>query len=261
VLSAREEAQLHDVVVLVRDVLGEDSLGAYLFGSAVHGGLHADSDLDVLAVSARRLTLDEKRRLALALMDLSRHGGSPPGTRRLELTVVVASEVRPWPVGRMPRFDFQYGNWLRDDFRAGRFEPWPPENPDAGALITMTVLHGRALVGPAPADLLEAPPPAELARLMVADLPSLLADLDTDTRNVLLTLARIWTTLATGTIRSKDGAADWALVRLPVELRPPLAMAREGYLGIAVDGWAGRLTAVHATGAWMVDEIHRLARS
>jgi predicted nucleotidyltransferase len=257
-LAAREQEQLDALSALARDTLGAGLLGVYLFGSAVHGGLRPESDLDVLAVAARRLTLDEKRRLALALMDLSRHPGSPPGSRRLELTMLVGEEVRPWPTGRMPRFDFQYGDWLRADFEAGRFEPWPPENPDVGALVTMTLLHGRTLAGPPPDALLEAPPPAELERLMVADLPSLLADLDTDTRNVVLTLARIWTTLATDRIRSKDGAADWALVRLPVELREPLAVARAAYRGEDRDDWSGKLPAVHATAAWMVDEIARL---
>jgi streptomycin 3"-adenylyltransferase len=259
VLTPSEEGQLAEVVALVDEVLGPAALGSYLFGSAASGGLKPESDLDVLTVSARRLTLDEKRRLGLALVELSRGADSPPGTRRLELTVLVGSEVRPWPVGRMPRFDFQYGNWLRDDFLAGRFEPWAPENPDVGTLVTMALLHGRALAGPPAADLLEPPPREELGRLMLADLPSLLADLDTDTRNVLLTLARIWTTLATGKIRSKDGAADWALVRLPVELREPMARAREGYLGVARDPWESRLPAVHATAAWIVWEIDRLS--
>ncbi|MGW1609082.1 DUF4111 domain-containing protein [Streptomyces sp. NPDC002285] len=62
-------------------------------------------------------------------------------------------------------------------------------------------------------------------------MPDLLPELDTDTRNVLLTLARIWTTLATGAIRSKDAAADWALARLPAEHRPVLAHARAVHLG------------------------------
>ena len=43
---------------------------------------------------------------------------------------------------------------------------------------------------------------------MLDGVPSLMADLADDTRNVLLTLARIWTTVATGEIRSKDEAAD-----------------------------------------------------
>ncbi len=69
-----------------------------------------------------------------------------------------------------------------------------------------------------------------MARGSVDGIPDLLGDLPGDTRNVLLTFARIWTTLATGEIRSKDEAATWALVRLRPEHRPVLAHARELYL-------------------------------
>ena len=51
-----ERRQLGRVVDLLREVLGPDVVGAYLFGSAVIGGLQRESDLDVLAVSARRTT-------------------------------------------------------------------------------------------------------------------------------------------------------------------------------------------------------------
>jgi hypothetical protein len=37
--------------------------------------------------------------------------------------------------------------------------------------------------------------------------------------------------LATGEIRTKDGAADWVLARLPAEHRPVLARTRAIYLG------------------------------
>jgi hypothetical protein len=65
--------------------------------------------------------------------------------------------------------------------------------------------------------------------------PALLGDLDTDTRNVLLTLARMWMTATTGEMRTKDAAANWALDRLPKEYRRPLARARAGCLGEADD--------------------------
>jgi len=58
----------------------------------------------------------------------------------------------------------------------------------------------------------------------VAGIHSLLDDLDGDTRNVVLTFARIWTTLATGEIRSKAAAADWALAQLSPEHCPVLNM-------------------------------------
>ena len=58
-----------------------------------------------------------------------------------------------------------------------------------------------------------------------------------DIRNGLLTLARIWSTLATGEIRSKDEAAGWALAHLPVEHRPVLAHARAAHLGDEAEDW------------------------
>jgi predicted nucleotidyltransferase len=54
VLGREDARQLERVVELVREVLGPDVLGVYLFGSAVLGGLRPESDLDLLAVSARR---------------------------------------------------------------------------------------------------------------------------------------------------------------------------------------------------------------
>jgi streptomycin 3"-adenylyltransferase len=47
----------------------------------------------------------------------------------------------------------------------------------------------------------------------------------------------MWSTLATGAIRPKDAAADWALARLPEEYRPVLARARAIYLGQHPEGW------------------------
>jgi broad specificity phosphatase PhoE len=43
--------------------------------------------------------------------------------------------------------------------------------------------------------------------------------------------------LATGEIRTKDGAADWVLARLPAEHRPVLARARAIYLGEQDERW------------------------
>ena len=69
-------------------------------------------------------------------------------------------------------------------------------------------------------------PPADLARASLADLDALLADLPGDTRNVVLTLARIWATVDTGQILSKDAAADWALPRLAPPHRAVLEHAQ-----------------------------------
>src|SRR4029453_17741560 len=92
--------------------------------------------------------------------------------------------------------------------------------------------------GPPAADVIPPVPEADLRAAMVGDLESLLDDLGPDTRNVLLTLARIWCTLATGGVRTKDGAATGAGERLPEAHHPALAHARAGYPGAADDRWA-----------------------
>jgi hypothetical protein len=74
--------------------------------------------------------------------------------RRVELTVVPASEVRPWRFP--PRFDLQYGDWLRSAFERGEVEPWPTnENPDLAVLLTVVLLAGRPVLGPPPAEVLD----------------------------------------------------------------------------------------------------------
>ncbi|GAA2705449.1 aminoglycoside adenylyltransferase family protein [Micromonospora olivasterospora] len=231
--------QLRGIVGLVGDVLGEAVVGAYLHGSAVLGGLRPASDVDVLVVSRRSMDDTERR----ALLDgLYRVSGSRVGARPVELTVVVRSEVRPWRFP--PTGDFLYGEWLRAEFEAG-VTPRPEPMPDLALLVTMVLAGDRPLAGPPPARVLAAVPRADLLRASVAGIPGLLGDLDGDTRNVLLTLARVWSTLATGEIRPKDAAADWVLARLPPEHRPVLRHARELYLtrGYADETWSDELTA------------------
>ncbi|MFF2353685.1 aminoglycoside adenylyltransferase family protein [Kitasatospora sp. NPDC058115] len=215
--------QLDRTVRLLRNVLAPALLGTYLHGSAVLGGLRAASDLDVLAVTHRTMDDRERRALTEGLLGIS---GLSAGLRPVELTVVVHSEVRPWRFP--PTGDFLFGEWLREELRQSG-PPRPGPMPDLALALTMVLAGDRPLGGPPPGRLLDPVPHADLVRASVMGVPALLDDLDGDTRNVLLTLARIWTTLATGEIRPKDAAADWALAHLPPEHRPVLEHARDLY--------------------------------
>ncbi|MET8027566.1 DUF4111 domain-containing protein [Streptomyces avermitilis] len=99
--------------------------------------------------------------------------------------------------------------------------------PDLALLITMTLTGDHPLTGRRPAQALDPVPQTDLIRASVAGMPGLLDDLNSDTRNVLLTFARIWTTFATDQIKSKAAAADWALTLLPPEHRPALDHVRQ----------------------------------
>ena len=227
--------QIDRILALVRDVLGEDVIGAYLHGSAVLGGLRPHSDLDVLVVSRRQTTDAEKRALVDRLLRISGRGDPTGQARPIELTIVVESEIRPWRYP--PRLDFQYGDWWRAEFERGELAPWTSPSPDLAPVITMVLNGNHPVFGPPPAAILDPVPREDVNRAIVEGIPGLLDDLGADTANVVLTFARIWTTLETGIIRSKDAAADWALARLPEEHRPVLARARAIYLGDEEERW------------------------
>lgn len=247
--------QVDEIVRLVRRVLGHDVVGAYLHGSAVLGELRPRSDTDVLVVSRRRTTLEERWAIVERLLAISGRWGQPGALRPVELTIVVESDVRPWHYP--PRMEFQYGEWMRDDLER-RTPPTSTEaSPDLAPLITMVLIGNRPLFGPPPAEVLDPVPHDDLIRAISAGVPGLLADLEPDTANVVLTLARIWTTAATGAIRSKDAAADWVLSRLPEEHRAVLARARAIYLGDEKERWDDLQARLRPHADFVVHEIER----
>lgn len=247
--------QIEQIVGLVGGVLGQDVVGTYLHGSGVLGGLRPASDVDVLVVSRRRLGEQDRRALLDGLLRIS---GSRNEVRPVELTVVVQPEVRPWRYP--PTCDFLYGEWLRAEYEAG-LVPRPEPMPDPALLTNMTPTGDHPLTGPRPAQVLDPVPHTDLVRASAAGIPGLLDELDGDTRNVLLTLARIWTTLATGQIKSKDAAADWALAHLPPTHRAALKHARRLYLDCpySAETWSDALRAqVRPQADRMLTEINRL---
>lgn len=257
-LSASDKRQLDRALALVRQVLDAELVGAYLFGSAVQGGLRPESDLDILAVSKRPTTLGERERLVRGFMAMSGKS-TPEGTwRRVEVTIVVQSDITPWRYP--PILDFQYGDWLRPEFEKGTFGPSPtPLRPDLALLIRMVLAANMALIGPPPASVFDAVPQEDVFRAMVSDIDRLRGDIDSDTRNVILTLARMWSTFATGAICSKDAAANWVLERLPVAHHPVLVRAREAYLGSEAERWDDLSGALAPCVDYMIAEIKRLA--
>ncbi len=248
--------QAERVVSVVRDTLGEAVIAAYLSGSVATGDLHRTSDIDVLAVTSRPTMPDHKRSLIGRLLPISGRGDPTGRSRSVDLAIVVQADVRPWRYP--PPIDFQYGDWWRREFERGDLTPWESPNPDLAILLEMALIADRPLFGPPPAEVLDPIPRADVRRAMLDGIPALLADLDGDERNVVLTFARIWTTLATGVIRSKDGAADWTLPLLPAEHRAVLEHARAIYLGDAPEDWSHLANRVRPHVDHVIGEIRRV---
>lgn len=227
-MDAADSKQLEAVVGGVLRTLGDSIVGVYHYGSAVLGGLRRFSDLDVLVVVDRPTTDDQRRQLLGEMMDLSGSRGARLAGRPVEVTIVLEDMVTPWRPHQ--EREFQYGEWLRGDYEAGLL-PGPQPDHDLAPLLTTVLTASVALVGPPAREVIDPVPHEALVASMRNAVPSLLANLDTDTTNVLLTLARMWNTKDSGTIVSKDEAATWTLGRLPEDLCPPLEHARAVYLG------------------------------
>lgn len=228
-------SQLDRTVQLLREVLGDNAVGAYLHGSAVLGGLRPHSDLDILAVCHRTTTRETRRQLVEGLLAISSGWPAAAPLRPIELTLVASVEIRPWRFP--PSIELQFGEWYRKDLENG-LEPWDRVYPDLAPLIAMALQGNHPLFGPPPADVFEPVPHADLVRAIADDLGILIPGLHEDeTRFAVLTFARIWMTVTTGEFATKDEAAAWALSRLPPEHRPVLERARAIYLGHEEDRW------------------------
>ena len=250
-MQEERDEQITLVLKGVQDVLADAVVGAYLFGSAVLGGLRPLSDLDILVVSERGTTTHDKRRLVAHLLAVS---GRP---RPVEVTLVVHGEIRPWRYP--PRLDFQFGEWWRGRFERGELEPWPSAtDPDLASLLRMVLLADAPLIGSPPAEVIDPVPRRDYVAALLQALDDVVRMIDSDTRNAVLTLARIWGSIETDEVRSKDEAANWALPRLPQHLRPVLARARAIYLGDEVDRWDDLQSEITEYVQWVLEEVKRL---
>jgi predicted nucleotidyltransferase len=251
-------AQTERVLRLVREILGHDVLGAYEHGSAVLGGVQPTSDMDILVITGRLATLVEKRQLVEGLMAISAPFPPPGPERCVEVTVVAQAQVRPWRYP--PSFDLQYGEWLRKRFESGDSLPLQAAvNADLTILLTIVLLGDRPLFGPPPGESLDPVLMEDCIKAMVGDIDRLMEDFEEDTRNILLTLARIWQTVVTGIIDRKDGAAEWAQERLPSDHRQLVERARAMYLGWQPDEWTDLASEARAGADYMISHIRREA--
>jgi streptomycin 3"-adenylyltransferase len=122
----------------------------------------------------------------------------------------------------------------------------------------MVLLANRPTLGPPPAEVLDPVPRGDYIRAIVGDIDTLRDHLDGDTSNALLTLARIWSTVVTNYIRSKDAAAAWTLAHLPQGHQLVLARARAIYLGEEDAHWGDLTSRIRPCADYMIDQIERL---
>lgn len=231
-------AEANRALSIVQQRLSESLIAAYLHGSAVASELRPRSDVDLLVVIDQPMTSEDRRCLTGELMEISgRYPFDPDGRHPLEVIVFLRSDLAEplYPA----RSEFIYGEWLRHEYEAGKSAN-PVSDPELTLVLAQSRQEAEPLVGPNARDLLPAIPRSDIRRAIRDVLPALIETLQGDERNVLLSLARMWRTAVTGEFVSKDAAADWAAIRLPVEQADVLTDAREAYLSGCESDWRNR---------------------
>ena len=238
--------QIAGVLALLQRQLGDPLRAVHLYGSAVEGGLQPCSDIDLMVTVAAPLPPAVRNGLLQALLAHSAWPGSSTGLRALEVTVVALPALRPWRYP--PRRELQFGEWLRTDLQAGRFEP-PMADHDLAILVTKLRQHSLALLGPPAQDLFAPVPDTDFRRALADTVAQWNAppDWEGEERNILLALARIWFSARTGDIASKDAAAAWAAERLPAQHRARMQAAALAYRSGQDDAQAWQPEQVAAT--------------
>lgn len=232
------DEQLERLVAGLEGIFGEARVGVYLHGSKALGCFGPRSDLDVIVAIRRPSAAGEKRRLAALCLELSRRRGQPMPPHLIELDVVVAPALHPW---RYPTpIDFHYSESFRNAFERCDPKPWRvDEGTDFASSLTVLHAGGIVLAGEPIADVFPPVPLADYRASITVDRDWCHENLDRFRLHVVLSLPRIWATLATNEPYSKVTAAEWALPRLPERLQPVLRHALAVYRGEADESWDG----------------------
>jgi Domain of unknown function (DUF4111) len=226
------QKQLESLLSGLRAVLADDLLGLYLHGSLVLGCFNPRrSDIDVIAVTRRAVTDEERVLLGELMLHTSGQRAGPRPPCPLELSMLIEAQLRPW---RYPTpFDFHYGESQRRRFSDGDFKPLWPEDHDLAAHVTVLREAGLALHGPAVEEVFPVVPESDYFDSLVRDLASCrqrgLA------LYAFLSASRIWATLAERRMHSKLSGSLWALDHAPTEFRPLISRALAVYRGESDD--------------------------
>jgi hypothetical protein len=214
---------------LLRRLLGEELVAAYLIGSGALGGASAgQSDLDLVAVCADAPSAARTARLVAALTE---EAMTWP-VRGLEFVLYPRAAVAtPSPT---PQFAL--------NLNVGRRMPLhlstdPAAEPAHWFVVDLAILrdHGVALLGPPPAELVAPVPRAWLLDALGQSLAWHAAN-EPVLHQTVLNAGRAWRYAVEGAWSSKDAAAGWALARTedPELVRTALAI-RHGDRTLALD--------------------------
>ena len=208
----------------VTEILNNQLLGMYLFGSLANGDFDKDSDIDILIVTKKEI--QEEMFSALKTMHEEISAIDSPWAIQLEVSYIPQKALR-----RYDPADNQHPHLDR-----GNGEALHSMQHDSDWIIQRFILRERGItiIGPAPSSLIEPVSSEDLKEAVVDVLHSWIKGFLDDPSPLnsrgyqsytVLTLCRILHTYKYCTIVSKPVAADWAKENLNKQWKPLIEQA------------------------------------
>jgi predicted nucleotidyltransferase len=211
----------------VQEILGDQIVGMYLFGSLANGGFDEHSDIDVLTVTDGEISANAFS----ALKELHKR------INKLDSPWAFQVEASYIPRTALRRFD--PANKLHPHMDRGNNEILHMMSHESDWIIQRHLLreHGIVIAGPSLGELIDPVASRELRRAVVDVLPLWVIPILENPSQIhqrgyqsycVLTLCRMFYTLKHGEVLSKAAAAKWALENLDPKWRPLIERALIG---------------------------------
>ena len=216
-----------DILAFFSQTLGNDLAGFYLHGSITMDCFNPNtSDIDFLAVTSRKLTIQQKKAIITFLQGTDQ-GVAPP-----EMSIVTADNVKnlvfPSP------FELHYSHATRDVYTTGKVS-WEQPRFDTDLVAHYMAIRERGicLYGKPIKEVFPEVPPEMFIASIVQDLHWIRQEIKSlPFLHIILNPCRALAYINEGKFMSKKEGGEWALHHLPPQHTALIEKALNAYSGV-----------------------------
>ncbi|WP_223701175.1 aminoglycoside adenylyltransferase domain-containing protein [Sutcliffiella deserti] len=203
----------------IAEIINGNLTGIYIHGSLALGGFNPkSSDIDLLVVTKKALTVETKRNLAELFLKYS-NAPFP-----IEISFLNMEQLKVW---KHPcPFDFHYSEFWRErygnDLVGGTCDYLNSDvhtDMDLAAHITITNERGICVYGKSIKEVFPFVPQSDYLSSIMGDFKDCLGNIEEDPIYCTLNLIRVYWYLKEGVISSKQEAGNWGVSAFPIEMK------------------------------------------